>query len=153
MKLELKHLSAYQEHKIKLLYKGKVCNIAYLSTKRVAFIRTDGIGEVIKMTWEQATGKIKLILRPLSDLTKEIEINGEKFIPIDIFDFGDDDSNNKIPDYGLKNHDYMIAISEYNLTYDINFLPFGVVEFLFKWHFDLFGLIPEKLAIDINTLQ
>lgn len=23
---------------------------------------------------------------------------------------------------------------------------------LFKWHFDVFGLIPEKLAIDINTL-
>jgi hypothetical protein len=28
--------------------------------------------------------KIKPILRPLSDLTKEIEVNGEKFIPIEL---------------------------------------------------------------------
>ena len=24
---------------------------------------------------------------------------------------------------------------------------------LFEWHFDVFGLIPEGLAIDINTLE
>jgi predicted transcriptional regulator len=68
-KLELKHLAPYQEHKVKLMYNGVKCNIAYLSTKRIAFIEITGIGEVIKMKWDYASGKVLPILRPLSDLT------------------------------------------------------------------------------------
>jgi len=60
----------------------------------------------------------KPILRPLSDLTKEIEIEGIKFVPIDISE---------------------IKLHTYNK--------------LLEWHFDVFGLIEQGLAVDINTLN
>jgi hypothetical protein len=32
-------------------------------------------------------------------------------------------------------------------------LPYSVFKNLFEWHFDVFGLIEQGLAIDINTLK
>ena len=78
----------------------------------------------------------KPILRPLSDLIKEIEINGEKFVP-----------NNKLNDmYGqsLITHDYL------HLVLPIICEPYILVRQLFEWHFDVFGLIKQGLAVDIN---
>lgn len=80
--------------------------------------------------------EIELIYRPLSDLTKEIEINGEKFVPKDKFYF----KNMSRPDY----------IIESNMLYGK--LEIGIYEKLLEWHFDLYGLIKKGLAIDINTL-
>lgn len=77
--------------------------------------------------WKNEFGS-KLILRPLSDLTKEIEVNGEKFVPRSKF-FG-----NPL--------DYIITKNSYE-----------VVQQLISWHFDIFGLIDAGLAIDINTLK
>ena len=79
---------------------------------------------------------IKLILRPLSDLTKEITHNGEAFVPI-----------LRIEEMG-----YRI----YRLTLDgIGDLsePHRVTRKLHSWHFDTFGLIDANLAIDINTIN
>lgn len=71
--------------------------------------------------------EVKPILRPLSDLTKEIELNGEKFVPIQETDID-------IP-----------------FTSDLLFLvTYGDVQKLLEWHFDVFGLIENNLAIDIN---
>ena len=75
----------------------------------------------------------KLILRPLSDLTKEIEVNGDKFVPAKILKF------DKSQYYLLKNP----------IGYDIHYSSFVK---LFEWHFDIFRLIEKGLAIDINTL-
>ena len=78
------------------------------------------------------------ILRPLSDLTKEIEHNGEKFVPSEeIWRYGE---------YIVKSEDIEHLIED-PLTFD-----YWAVQKLFEWHFDVFGLIPEGLAIDINTL-
>lgn len=80
---------------------------------------------------------IKPILRPLSDLTKEIEIDGEKLVPMKWFsesEYYKRGLNQSISNWQhLKNHYF---------TYNL----------LFKWHFDVFGLIEKGLAIDINTL-
>lgn len=75
----------------------------------------------------------KPILRPL-DLEKEIEVNGEKFIPIE-----------KIAIYG-NNKGYL---EEAILTGLVEVIVFNM---LLSWHFDVFGLIEAGLAIDINTL-
>lgn len=152
-KLQLKHLASYLPYGLRWKIKNELFYTGYMSTKRIALISPNHNGELCKYLWNNLPKNIKPILRPLSDLTKEIEIDREKFVPIEIFDFGDDNSNNKIPDYGLKNYDYLLAVSEHNLTYDINFLPFGVVEFLFKWHFDVFGLIEKGLAISYNDIK
>ena len=100
----------------------------------------------------------KPILRPLSDLTKEIEHNGERFMPYKELEkeflmegllkfettiygwIGFTDGN--------KNHIPIYMGSEV--------MPecgYGIVKKLFEWHFDVFGLIEKSEAIDINTLD
>lgn len=85
----------------------------------------------------------KLILHNLSDLTKEIEVNGEKFVPIDYLV-----DKMKLTIGGL---------SKFGITQRILNEPFTIdywaFERLISWHFDVFGLIEKNLAIDINTLK
>lgn len=123
------------------------------------------------------------VLRPLSDLIKEIEINGEKFVPIieiSKFLLGD----RKVEDYGFSenkhyyycetsdsiNRQYCIFLEEDDLSLNISKKNFKMLEdrknniresysqleyynMLYKWHFDVFGLIKKGLAIDINTIK
>ena len=78
----------------------------------------------------------KPILRPLSDLTKSelIELR---------FDEGNDTllwaANN------IEAYDCFIQFYETDLTY-------SVLEWAYKKHLDVFGLIDAGLAIDINTI-
>ena len=76
------------------------------------------------------------VLRPLSDLTKEIEHNGETFIPIE-----------RIGIYNPNNVDCLInqILSE--------FVEFSIMETLVRWHFDVVDLISKGEAIDVNTLE
>jgi hypothetical protein len=154
MKLELKHLAPYQEHKVKLMFKGEKYNIGYLSTKRIAFINQTN--ELIKMTWEQASIKVKPILRPLSDLNTKYgeDIINEHSINILI------EEKFKL-EYGIFSH-YKGFLNieldgDYDLRYDSNKsigfdVIFEIQKQLFKNHYDVFGLIEKGLAIDINTL-
>lgn len=101
-----------------------------------------------------AIGTCKLHLRPLSDLTKEIEHNGERFVPIEYFEIGDDDNYTYEFDSGnVKLIKTLETISKHNLQFDIKFLPFEVVKTLISWHFDTQNMIQDGLAIDINTLE
>ena len=79
----------------------------------------------------------KPILRQLSDLTKPIEHNGEKFVPIEKIAYS----------YG-----YEIRISRNKLLQPIMCEQFNVVLQLVEWHFDIAGLIEKGEAIDVNTL-
>lgn len=80
----------------------------------------------------------KPLLRPLSCLTKEIDFNGQKFIPIESSVF---DKNDKIKlNRALKSGRGPSAIKE---------LPYYMVDYLFFWHFDVFGLVNEGLAIKL----
>lgn len=84
---------------------------------------------------------VKMLLRPLSYLTKEIEHNGIKFIPI----------NELKHFYGF---DYMWS---YVCCKQGDFNPGAVclasINKLLEWHFDIFGLIDKGLAVDINNLN
>ena len=76
----------------------------------------------------------KPILRPLSDLTKDSH-------SIKLFELcGNIDEN----------LDYLC---EFNGDLTNTSLSFRATQYLFLYHFDVFGLIPEGLAIDINTLK
>lgn len=78
------------------------------------------------------------ILRPLSDLTKEIEHNGEKFVPIDL----------------LRKDGYYIGedwiIENFK---DVENSSFGFIQKLLEWHFDAANLIEKGEAIDVNSLN
>lgn len=94
------------------------------------------------------------ILRPVSDLDKEIEFNGEKFTPIEklaeLF---------LLPEsvtYLLK--ETILSLSNLYFTKDLtdclNFNTLINIHYqLCEWYFDHQDLIKKNLAIDINTLN
>ena len=104
----------------------------------------------------------KPILRTLSDLTKEIEHKGEKFVPIvKLAEFVNSCRKWKLSSSGL------YAISEngdMDFEYDDGYNcflfnnsaqldQFKLFKKLIEWHFDIANLIPVGEAIDINTLS
>jgi len=154
MKLELKHLASYLPYGLKVYVYGQtifdnhICELKWLDASNQAFF--DGDWNNISENSEY----FKPILRPLSDLTKEIEVNGEKFVPIEFFEISDDENKNKEYDYGnIKLIRSLESLSKNAFVNDISYLPYGVVEKLYEWHFDIYGLIENNLAIDKKTIS
>ena len=88
------------------------------------------------------------ILYPLSDLTKEIDHNGEKFVPIerlkDVFmlewcDLFDDSI------------DAILEFAKYKNFKKIEYLPFCIVQKLVEWKFNLMDESEE--FINVNDLD
>lgn len=141
--LKIEHLTPYLPYKLRceVLNNGKEKEIGELMA-----LYDDGsacFGNIVES--EHGFEYIKPILRPLSDLTKEIEYNGDKFVPIEWFEIGDDVNESLEYDNGnIKLIRSLESISKYGTVNNVNYLPFGVVEKLFEWHFNVFNL-PEKL--------
>ena len=114
---------------------------------------------------------IMLILRPLSDLTKEIEHKGEKFVPIVVlakmaweeplikkfkidrevlrYNF---DGDEYYFEY-RKNGRFLFArMTPYETFMPIN-NQFLLFQKLIEWHFDIADLISKGEATDVNTLD
>lgn len=137
MKLELKHLAPYLPYGLKCYeprFNTKHTIIGFVGNE--VYIGDDD--EICSFVFDNETLPI---LRPLSDLTKEVKVNGEKFIPFKWFNFINSDIDFETQIIALSND-----IKWLDSTY------YGIIEKLFEWHFDVFGLIEKGLAIDINTL-
>jgi hypothetical protein len=142
-KLELKHLAPYLAYELSLLEEFEV------NKNEVRTLRGIELDMVIttlnRFPFNQRLPYVetKPILRPLSDLTKEIEVDGKSFVPI----------KELIEKGGLK----IGGLSEYGMIKYIQRMPIMVdywaVNYLFSWHFDVFGLIDAGLAVDVNTLK
>jgi len=142
--MELKHLAAYLPYGVKVDLTRK--NYERKNVK--LFGSVFGYNETTKEYWILKEGvtyaieHIKPNLRPLSDLTKEIEENGEKFVPL-----------NEILNceyYGSSDLKYMVLNNNF---YSIKGLGYETFQKLLEWKFDVFGLIEKGEAIDINTLD
>ena len=135
MKLELKHLAPYLPYGLKYRLHGNfpIQNGVDNWIEDIREISPFNFTLEKVLTWETC----KPILRPLSDLTKEIDHNGGRFVP--------KDRAKRI--YGWKD-EWILETGHIRIGH----LPFVVIEKLFEWHFDVFGLIDQGLAIDINTL-
>lgn len=94
-----------------------------------------------------------ILLRPLSDLTKEITHNGETFVPIEWFEIGDDNNESREYDHGNRRLIHDLEVTAYHNIPDTDYLPHGVVVKLMEWKFDVFGLIESGLAVDVNTIE
>ena len=113
------------------------------------------------------------ILHPLTDLTKDIEHDGDKFVPIvELAKMNrfieDSNANHIITDTGA--FIYKVYCDEYvDFAYDSKHNCFSAFDkdsclpilisnqlYLFlkliEWHFDIAGLIEKGEAIDVNTL-
>ena len=151
--LELKHLAPYLPYKLRIMYGKRNCVMVMLTDSSNHWI---SIHSVINRQWNDKY-PLRPILRPLSDLTKEIEgVNGINFIPI------------KMLLIMFKPKSFDIEIKETDKYWEANYkswiAPFlridknilnnkhWIIEKLFEWHFDVFGLIEKDLAININTI-
>lgn len=113
--------------------------------------------------------KSKPVLRPLSDLTKEIHHGGETFIPAGRLvpeSFGHI-QNREIGDFLDRNvviilnvdtdeqlHIYTdngISISTRKHRFNVS--DFRIIKLLVIWHFDIAGLIDKNEAINCNSIK
>ena len=81
------------------------------------------------------------ILHPLSDLTKEIEHKGERFVPIERIKA----IRNIVTTNSSFISDFKQAVRDRTISADLWLM-------LISWHFNIAGLIEEGEAIDVNTL-
>ena len=163
MKLELKHLAPYLPYGLGLYIENdvtieptyedepdfilsgvvKMSGLLYEETsfmpQCVIYTRADG--EAHGYTQKE---NIKPILRPLSDLTKEIEHNGEKFVPIRKLLEANSFNLEKMETEYINS--FAKSMVEIQMAYDD-------AQLLLRWHFDIFGLIEKDLAVNINTLS
>jgi len=104
---------------------------------------------------------IKPILRPISDLKKEINIDGVNdcigFTPIEKLAKLNNYTNSE--DFKFDGQNFTYTNMKY---FDDDYLNSGtqvcpesidMIQLLYKWHFDIHGLIEKGEAIDINTLE
>ena len=172
MKLELKHLAGYLPYGLKA---------QDLRTKEVRIVT------LLHFTYDNETvghnhliyeglmlSKHLPILFPLSDLTKEIEVNGEKFVPMkklarimhpnEEFHFLETSFARNVQSVKYKYHvgrntvcdTINIYTEELNqgskYCFNIMNTDLWIAQKLYEWHFDIHNLIENNLAIDINTL-
>lgn len=148
-KLELRHLAPYYGHKLQILdtMDGFIGTLIGLEAYNGDFEKIDFQikgKEKTRNTFNIKT--LKPLLRPLSDLTKEITVNGDTFVPADII------FPREQYDSYLKRK---LAITELEMLSAIGFscAYYAIVQKLFEWKFDVFSLIENNLSIDLNTIQ
>jgi hypothetical protein len=137
--LELKHIAPYLPYGLKGTDNESIYTLKFGLWEHIS--ATLECGRSIGFNFlETDFFSIKPILRPLSDLTKEIEIEGKKFVPIKILK----------NEYFVKEIDFFdvfnsneAEIGIYMKSIDYTIMPalYSVYQKLFEWHFDVFGLI------------
>lgn len=164
-KLELKHIVGFTPYGLKVLDLGiNELHEVVGFDNRVIYYK-EGIGDYLK--------NIRPILRPMSDLTKEIEVDGVKFVPINkLLDIetGVNWSESKylfaqsgVKEYWARLKDEKKTFvfgfnSEKGFFYMLNRFSEEkhvrhqkeLFEKLYEWYFDIHDLIGKGLAININ---
>ena len=129
MKLELKYLAPYLPYQLKII--DKFNQIYTMTCSGVYGIRT----------FEKNILSLNPILRPLSDLHKYNQIGDNSF------------RDELLLKSELQNDFERDFITDYidNLHFDkILYAPYSIIEKLLEWHFDIFNLIENGLAVDFN---
>ncbi len=141
-KLTIEKLTPYLPYKLKWSLQG--LSIFTMSGLTEEALYTE---EGTVLTWtkhDDLPQALFPILRPLSSLTKQIEVNGEKIVPINELNKIDSEYNIGIDDGYLFFEDIcninMLELNRVKKFYD----------WLYKHHFAV--NIPEHLYIDINTI-
>ncbi|MEL4307391.1 hypothetical protein [Joostella sp. CR20] len=142
MKLELKHLAPYLPYSLKVNRYDAYEFFNPLDLMGFSYGKAEICNEGI-LSKDIALDKIKPILRPLSDLTKEIEHKGRRFIP-------EAEIENLFGSFELNHNPELLhfKLDSWTTWSDLH----SVTSKLFEWHFDVFNLIPNNLAININDL-
>jgi len=152
MELELKHITPYLPYELKVDYNGKVWYTdSVILYNRVVLLNEDA-------STSASICEVKPILRPLSSMTKE---EAYKFGVLLMGEADMEDKNIGVGEMVLmgsiypsimyqdkENEDYsvMIRFGSTGIS-GVYLIPYDAYEWLFKHHFDVFGLISKELAI------
>ncbi len=176
MKLELKHLAGYLPYGLI----GEYLDIEKTDLGGFSIVEITGLDFqnnkiLIRNGYVTERDSIKPILRPLSDLTKEIEVNGEKFVPLyklckrQGFTMPNDWEYSFNTEFNvvamMKSEDWIFrylnteksfwlnGVGNYNKKHQKSQKQLEMFEKMYEWHFDIHGLIEKGLAIDVNTIS
>jgi len=178
MELTTKHLAAYLPYGLKVSNSINFADFG-ICQNTTELLQGYSFGNVITDKDEFGIEYCILHLRPLSDLTKEITINGETFVPmlellkIAINDFDDNEGEinaGMITEWELHDLNITAYLNEElvcKLLYNKSKIKFtfispqdlwwscsySLMEKLLEWHFDIFGLLENNLAININEIN
>jgi len=134
MELEIKHLAAY------LPWRVKVSPIHVLT-------HGNGIGSIMHILTSKSS-IYKLRLHPLSDLTSPKNgIDGITWFDDICWNFFDSRTPDNYECSKIVLNELLQASEVQMDTY------YGLVEYLLENHFDIFNLIQNNLAIDINAIK
>ena len=142
--LKINHLAPYFPYGLKALVSDSRFGIGDPFLDKITGIYEDLVTFNDSPDWyfdsDENDTEIKLALRPISDLTKGDLDYLLKHHSTDWF--ADTDFENMITE----------CLEHKNLHNFIELLPFGLVRWFIENHYDVFGLIEKKSAIDINKL-
>lgn len=129
-KLTIEDIAMYLPYGLKVHKRGKICNVSYMSTKRIALIEKGSYGgELKKIAWEYSD-QFKPILKLLSQLD---------CLSIDNL-------------LSLEDSIYIQNMLGGGFKYWKD-LRYGVVEYLVKNHYDFQGLIDQGKAISTEDIK
>ena len=132
--ITLKELAAY------LPYNAKARIYGVDNTSAILKLTTDFI-----YSWELHDFKIKPILRPITDVENDIIHNGKTVNVLDIMNGF----------WGLEwfgaTEKFELHVYGRNIILSAEDLPYDLVQVLLSYHFDVFGLISDNLAIPVTN--
>jgi len=134
MKLQLKHLAPYLPYGLKI-------EIASMDISLTMTVDDEMDSETISLT-DAIENNHKPMLRPL-DLTKPITVDGIEIVPIDTL-------NLMLGNNLEYRHGKYSMYIDGSWTNSYTELPYEIVEKLLSWHFDVFGLIEQGLAVELT---
>ena len=182
--LTITELSAYLPYGVKANFTRRMFerNNVDLMGLTIAYNESCKEHFIMKSDVTYGLNHIQLLLRNLSDLTTEIEHNGEKFVPIVELAKMDSECKNvdfTINEYGncigrlnvgvvvvfqiddeipfikeIHNNIFgQVSGNEFDDMHLSSILPSEIRAKLHEWHFDLYSLIEKGLAIDIKEAK
>ena len=154
MKLELKHIAPYLPYGLNVTFEGDdlIHEVVGLS------IASKGV-ELMSQFGDYGMAGIedcRPILRPLSDLDKNITHKGKTFNPVkELIKMPLTKENNALMAFYSLNTigvgKYLEDVANYG---DINlkYLSYPLAQKLMEWHFDIFGLHEKNLCVYYNEI-
>ena len=134
--------AAYLREAVNTLFQGSAADLIKLSMINIHLKYKDNPNvKMLLQIHDELIFEIKESSLPF--ITKEIEHNGEKFVPYKYL---------KENYLSYNKYNYNWFKNKTNLV-NIKILPYDIIQKLLEWHFDVYNLIPQNLAIDINTLE
>jgi hypothetical protein len=136
MELKLNHLTPYLDSKLKVIYRDEVWELVVLDKFRwTVSLFNQYLLELVCFM------EIKPILKPLKEINYDNYIEFREFI-------GEEKWDNSYTQY------FNDLIDNFeNVAKLIQCAPQAVFEYFVSKHYDVFNLIPNGLAIDINSIN